>query len=263
MNNSFGVAAATYDSSFTNSPIGRLQRKHVWNYLEKVLPSLRGNKILELNCGTGEDAIYFGNKGFSVLATDISTDMISQANDKVSMAKMEDRISLLPFDLTDLPSLRQKDFDLVFSNFGGLNCVNAESLAKILDDVAKLLTTKGRFIAVIMPKFCLWEFLYFVIKFQGSKAIRRIKGNSMAQIGEATIPVWYHSSGEVKKIAKNKFHVRQCLPIGFSIPPSYLNSGFENRESLLKQLDALEIKFNSMSWLSNFSDHFLIDLQLK
>ncbi len=37
---------------------------------------LKGLDILELNCGTGEDAVLFSEKGFNIVATDVSEEML-------------------------------------------------------------------------------------------------------------------------------------------------------------------------------------------
>ena len=52
----FDSLAAKYDDLFTRSVIGRAQRGAVWEALvDRFEP---GAHILELNCGTGEDAVY-------------------------------------------------------------------------------------------------------------------------------------------------------------------------------------------------------------
>ena len=38
--------------------------------------------MLELNCGTGEDAKHLGEKSAKVFATDISPEMVKQATEK-------------------------------------------------------------------------------------------------------------------------------------------------------------------------------------
>jgi len=84
--------AAEYDSVFTQSSIGQLQRKCVWKYLDKIIPDLPGLKILELNCGTGEDALLFGQRGFNVLATDVSAEMLKVTQQKSEHHGMQHRV---------------------------------------------------------------------------------------------------------------------------------------------------------------------------
>ena len=170
----FDHIASTYDSVFTQSAIGQLQRKQVWQYLEQITPELQGLEILELNCGTGEDAVLFSEKGFNIVATDVSEEMLKVTQQKAHQFSMQNKISSHYLDLDSFDeTLFDKKFDLVFSNFGGLNCINPESFRKLLQKLPHILNPKGRFVAVIMPKFCLWESLYFLARFQFKNVFRR------------------------------------------------------------------------------------------
>ena len=140
----FDHIASTYDSSFTRTPIGQLQRKQVWNYLEKITPQLKGLDILELNCGTGEDAVLFSEKGFNIVATDVSEEMLKVTQEKVQQYSMQHKISSHYLDLDSFDdSMFEKKFDLIFSNFGGLNCINPESLKKLFDKIPGILSPEA------------------------------------------------------------------------------------------------------------------------
>ena len=66
----FDGVADRYDVEFTDTAVGRALRSVVWSRLVTVFrPSQR---ILELGCGTGEDAIRLAMAGMSVVATDPS-----------------------------------------------------------------------------------------------------------------------------------------------------------------------------------------------
>ena len=52
---------------------------HVNNYLKP------GSSILELNAGTGIDAVHFASLGHRVHATDLSSGMIKQIRDKMQL----------------------------------------------------------------------------------------------------------------------------------------------------------------------------------
>src|SRR5687767_5195726 len=80
--NAFSGAAGKYDEQFTNTSIGRLQRNRVWNYLNKNISPTDHPRVLELNCGTGEDAKWLASTGFRVVATDLSAQMIQAAKQK-------------------------------------------------------------------------------------------------------------------------------------------------------------------------------------
>jgi ubiquinone/menaquinone biosynthesis C-methylase UbiE len=66
----FDSIADQYDDIFTHSLIGRAQRDVVWDALKKTFRP--GERVLEINCGTGEDALFLSKMGVSVHACDAS-----------------------------------------------------------------------------------------------------------------------------------------------------------------------------------------------
>ena len=57
MPNDFDIPSKNYDSVFTFSEIGKAQRQRVYHFASKYINPATPLDILELNCGTGEDAI--------------------------------------------------------------------------------------------------------------------------------------------------------------------------------------------------------------
>lgn len=255
---------ATVDSLFARSVIGQLQRKQVWRYLEKITPQLKGLEILELNCGTSEDAMLFSEKGFNIIATDVSEEMLKVTVQKANQFSMQNKISSQYLDLDTFDeTVFDKKFDLVFSNFGGLNCINPESLQRLLRKIPSILAPGGRFVGVVMPKFCLWESSCLMFRFRFKKAFRRSTSDEVIVDMQGTkIKTWYYTPGQIKKWSQKKFKLIRTIPIGFAIPPTYLEPYFSRRKNLLLQLNRLEKKIDHLSFLSGMSDHFLIDLQL-
>ena len=62
------------------------QRELVHGYLRPVLPDAGGLHILELACGTGEDALWFARRGCAVTATDASSAMLGVAGARLASA---------------------------------------------------------------------------------------------------------------------------------------------------------------------------------
>ena len=77
----FDAMAEGYDRQFTASNIGAMMRKAVW--ARCALRFAPGSRILEMNCGTGEDALWLTHRGVQVLATDISPAMLQIAQGKL------------------------------------------------------------------------------------------------------------------------------------------------------------------------------------
>jgi len=265
MKKDFDHIAKNYDTDFTHSEIGKLQRKSVYKYLEKLPSKLN---ILELNCGTGEDALWFSQRGNTVLATDISEEMIKVARAKT---KEIDTIKIKQLDIKNLhvilsnsETFREKpQFDLIFSNFGGLNCLNKQELQDFFVSVSKILSKNGKIILVIMPKNTLWESLYFLFKGHFKNVFRRNTNEVInVNVEGKDVKTWYFNPREIKKSGYNSFKLVKTRPIGFFIPPSYLEKYFKKHKRFLSILDMLEKQIGKLGFLSRFSDHYLIELKV-
>ena len=262
MQQSFDTIAENYDSTFTQSKIGKVQREIIWNYLEKVLANRKNLKILELNCGTGEDAIWFAKKGHSVLATDQSDKMLQITKKKAIENKISDIIETKKVDLINIEeSNLSGTYDLIFSNFGGINCLTFEDLYKLPELLNKLINPSGRLIMVIMPTFCFWEMIYFTLKLNLKKAFRRSSTKRVkVNLNGEELSVEYYTPVLVNKLFSKQFRQVGLKPVGFFIPPSYLEKFFSSKHKSFNILQKLESIVTDWSLLSNNSDHFLIDL---
>jgi SAM-dependent methyltransferase len=256
---SFDHIAHNYDDEFTSSLIGKAQRHLVFNGLFECFPSFQNLNILEINCGTGQDALKFGELGANVLATDISTKMVGIANQKTAHLP---KVTCEVLDITLLDSFKpERKFDLIFSNFGGLNCLDSNELARYLAVAQNKLTTNGKLIMVIMPNFCLWESLYFTAKLQISKAFRRgSKSGVLANVDGNNVLTFYYSPNDIIRMATG-LKPNFIQPIGFFIPPSYLNPFFHKRQKTLQKLKKFDEKMQKSKILASLSDHYLICLQ--
>lgn len=257
MDNYFDIHAQNYDDAFTFSSIGRAQRQRVHLFLSELLKDNNLN-ILELNCGTGEDANYLTNKGHNVLATDISSEMIAKAKDKYPT------INFQTLDITAISSeVTNEKFDVIFSNFGGLNCLSKGQLGDFLGASQTLLKTNGKAILVLMPKKTFWERLYFMLKLQPKKAFRRNTEKAItANVEGVEIPTWYYNPKEVITLAKESLKPISLKPIGITIPPSYLESFFLKRKIALNFLIKIESWLSSSFW-AKYADHYLIAFSKK
>jgi ubiquinone/menaquinone biosynthesis C-methylase UbiE len=258
MKASFDKAATTYDQSFTNTLIGKLQRNLVYKIVLKHLQNT--NNILEINCGTGEDAIWLAKKGFGVTATDISTEMISIAESKRNV----ENLNFIQADINTISEqFSDKNFDLIFSNFGGLNCLSKSELDNFISNSTNILSEKGKLILVIMPKNTLWEQLYFMLKGKFKSAFRRKKAKAIANVDGENVLTYYYNPKDVVSLSNTNFELIETKPIGFFIPPSYLEPFFKNKKKLLNSLNWLESKFKDCSFLSKYADHYILILQKK
>lgn len=253
----FDSSAKQYDSDFTNSKIGRLQRQRVYKYL---FPLLNNNtKILEINCGTGHDAIKLAPKVYSILATDISEKMIE-------VAEQKNIHNNLKFEIQDIKKFGENlsaDFDLLFSNFGGLNCLTAEEIKSFGKKINNNLTSNSKLVLVLMGKKCWIENLWYKYQKDARLNRRNTKDAVPTKINESAFNTYYYSPTELSELLKENYSLVKVRPVGLFIPPSYLESLFKSKLWLLRLLNVLEKIFGNFSFLSNYADHYLIILEKK
>src|SRR5262245_37709028 len=101
----FDEVAADSDQQFRRSASGRMMRQAVWSRVAARFAV--GSHVLELSCGTGEDAVYLARRGVNVTATDASAQMLDQARRKVDEAKLTGRIQLRQLAIEELASWEQ------------------------------------------------------------------------------------------------------------------------------------------------------------
>jgi ubiquinone/menaquinone biosynthesis C-methylase UbiE len=262
MDAAFDHTASGYDATFTHSEIGSRQRAIVWKYLEKHLPT-QPLRILEINGGTGEDAIFLAQKGHHVTCTDIAENMVAAGRNKANDAQV--KVKFQQLDITRLSEESfAEPFDLVFSNFGGLNCLDAKALQELSINLPKILQPNGQFIAVIMPRYCAWESWYFFLKLKWGKMFRRRKkGPLMVHVEGEQVPTWYYSPSRIKKLFKSHFSYKRKKPVGICIPPSYLEPLMQRNKWLLRMCSKMEGFWGRISAMSGASDHYLIELEVK
>jgi ubiquinone/menaquinone biosynthesis C-methylase UbiE len=256
----FDQAASHYDATFTISVIGKLQRNLVYNQLSKILKESNPKTILEINCGTGEDAVWLANHTIEVIATDISEKMIAIAKSKSNLKN----VTFKQVDINTIDShFKENTFDLIFSNFGGLNCLTPLEFDSFLKKSLSVLTSKGQLVLVVMPKNTLLEQLYFSLKLDFTNVFRRKKEFAIANVDGEKVKTYYFNPKDIVNLAKENFEIKQLSPIGFFVPPSYLESFISNKPKLISLLNSLEQKIKNQSWLSKYADHYLIVLQKK
>lgn len=255
----FNRQSSIFDALYSSNIIVNYKRKRVRSVVEKYVKS--GSNILELNAGTGEDAIYFASKDYKVHATDIATGMQEILRKKASEYHLQNSITTEVCSFTELGKLKNRGpYDLIFSNFAGLNCTG--DLQKVLTSFSDLLKPKGYVTLVVMPRFCLWEFL-LLLKGNYKTALRRFRGKNgvQAHIEGVYFKCWYYSPRFISKCLKDEFETVSCEGLCTVVPPSYFENFPFKHPFLYKLLKKTEGKLKRIYPWKMSGDYFIITLR--
>jgi ubiquinone/menaquinone biosynthesis C-methylase UbiE len=249
----FDDLAAAYDAAFTSSALGRSLRALTWERLDAALGACR--RILEIGCGTGEDAVHLARRGIDVLATDPSASMLRLAAEKAAKAGCARRIEFRCIPMERLGAeLKGERFDGVWSNFGAINCV--PRLATVVTGLAALLTPGAPLAWVVLGKHVPWEWAWFLARGNPRKAFRRQQRGGAVWRG---IRVVYPTPAELTRTLAPYFAPSRCRPLGFVIPPSYASGWLERRPRLLAALTRVERAAQRCAPLAALSDHYVFE----
>jgi ubiquinone/menaquinone biosynthesis C-methylase UbiE len=201
--------------------VGRAQRRVVCGAADKLFRA--GQRILEINCGTGADALHLARCGVKVVACDSSPRMVAVGRRLLEGAGVQASVDLRVLATEDIAQLQAEGpFDGVLSNFGGLNCV--ENLAPVARDLARLAKPGGKALLCVFGRHCLWEMAWYLAHADLRKAFRRFgSGGTVADLGGGTsIRVYYHSVRQLKRLFSPHFRLERRQGVGVTVPPSYL-----------------------------------------
>ena len=257
----FSKQSAIFDEIYSTNIIIQYKRQRVRGHLAQFLKP--NSKILELNAGTGEDAVWFAQNDHTVHATDISKGMQAKLIEKVTQNKLDRHVTYELCSFTELQYLKNKGpYDMVFSNFAGLNCTG--ELDKVLQSFLPLLKPNGIVTLVILPKFCLWESL-LLFKGNFKTAFRRFFSSKgmKAHIEGEYFTCWYYNPSYVIKNMKDSYEVLSVEGLCTLVPPSYLENFPTKRPVLFTWLKEKENKWkNKWPWKS-IGDYYIISLRKK
>ncbi len=236
----FDNIAAQYDALWTKSAIGKCQREAVWRFVDPLVRS--GDNILDLGCGTGEDALHWMQMDADVVGVDASGEMV-----RIARARGVD-VRRMPIEAI---SALTGVFDGAVSNFGALNCV--QRLEPVAVALRRLVRPGGFLALCVIGACCAWETGYFLARGRLGKAFRRPRG--VCNESSLGVHVTYSSVKRIKEVFQDAFQPIRWYGIGLCVPPSYING---ISRSAIERLAHIDRRIAHWPFLRGLADHRLL-----
>jgi 2-polyprenyl-3-methyl-5-hydroxy-6-metoxy-1,4-benzoquinol methylase len=254
VNQGFGQMADIYDGLQETNAIVNMMRQKFYNVILGTVCTPAG--ILELNCGSGIDAHFLADKGYKVLATDVSEKMLNNA----ILKGYKNNLTFKQLNFNELDKI-DGDFDLIISNFGGLNCYN--DLSFISAHTARLLKPGGYFIATVMPRISFWE-LALVFKGEFKRGFRRLKEKgTMANVGDKKIFVKYYHPTSFYNHFRNDYKLISTKTLSVFFPPPTALNWFNTHPKFSSLLYKMDLLIENLFISAFCGDYYIAVLQKK
>lgn len=265
----FTLYAPEYDQEQQSNPLARWTRQRSLQVLSRTFR--QGDRVLEIGCGTGEEALYLASRGVEVVATDAAEGMIQVVRAKLAMLSEEGKggASVTPRVLAGRDIGRLIDefgssaFAGAYSSFGSLNC--EPDLRPVVSGLAELVEPGGKVVIGLLNRFCAWETLWHLAKLEPRIAFRRWGGQARATVrsswGTQKIPVYYWTPGRVEHLFRPYFSTVRRAALTWALPPPYLKGLAQDRPGLFRLLARLEVR-TATRWPFYFlGDHLLLEME--
>jgi SAM-dependent methyltransferase len=250
----WNAAAETYKQAFTGTLVGSMWREAVWRQLDAAFQS--GSYVLELNCGTGIDAIHLAHRGVAVLGCDISSRMIELARQNAVGTGVEELLDFRVLATEQLATLQDGTiFDGAFSNFSGLNCV--QDLAAVRRSLACRLRPGSRVLLCMLGRFGVWQKLWHLAHGNWNHVFRSAKSTDV----EGAIQVQYPSRKQIVALFSPDFKLHRWKGIGIAVPPAYMEHWAVRFPQLTQCLNHIDSLIGSVPMLRNLGGCILLEFE--
>lgn len=253
----FSRTAGRYDAFAEDHPhLSRMRRK-VYTHLERYLK--HGAHILELNAGSGVDAIYLAQHGYFLHSTDIAPGMLARFRDKVDSLGMKDRVTIQECSFTDLSQVKAGPFDAVFSNMGGLNCI--QDLSLVIKSLPRLLHPGAVVTWVLMPKVCLWE-MAEIFRGHPRLAFRRFSNSgTRSHLEGFYFPVYYFPPRQVLRWFGDEYKFEKLEGLSVITPTAESKNFAKRFPHIYQALAWLDDRLAPRVPWSGWGDFYILSLR--
>jgi ubiquinone/menaquinone biosynthesis C-methylase UbiE len=253
----FSRTAEKYDSFAEDHPHLTRMRNKVYAHVMRFVP--RGARILELNAGTGTDAVQLAQRGYFVHATDIAPGMLARLPEKVKKLGLQDRVTMEARSFLELEGVQGAPFDAVFSDLGGLNCV--PDLMPVIQQLPGILKPGGILTWVLMPHICLWE-MAEVFRGNFSLAFRRFsRGRVRARLEGLDFDVYYFSPRQVLRWFGNDFELLALEGLSVITPTAESKNFAKWHPRLYRLLSWLDDRLSARQPWNGWGDFYMLTMK--
>jgi SAM-dependent methyltransferase len=259
----FGRAAGRYDREVNANPAMRHMRRISLDALDAAFQP--GQRVLEIGCGTGQEAVHLAQRGVHVLATDLSPEMVARTAKRAAQAGVQGCLQARALAAGSLSELIEEwgraSFDGAYSSFGPLN--GEPDLRAVSTPLAALVRPGGALVISVMNRFYPLETLWYLLQGHPRQAVRRWTGKAKSGVSPTLpdlVPTWYYTPRTFAQSFAPWFCRTTCRALPLLLPPPPLAHLWARAPSFLSSMNKWEERLAGRRLFCGLGDHFLMGL---
>ncbi len=254
----YDAYATQYDSLLRENRINAYMRRELDAVLASSFPS--GTRLLELGCGTGDEAIALAARNCEVVACDPSAKMIGIATRKARDRGLEGRVRFFAARARDLDGMSgdswdRAPFDGAYASF---SLSYEPDLAPVSRALGRRLRPSSPFVIAAMNRLCGVEWAASLAAGHPGLAGRRLRREAPHKVGAFVTSVFPRGVSETARAFRPTFRLEEVRALPLILPPAYANRAFVRWPGLLDLLERADPPVGRLPLMRLLGDHSVL-----
>lgn len=247
--------APRYDDLLQENRINHYMRQRMVSVHPSAFPP--GGHLVELGCGTGDEALALADSGFRVTALDPASRMIEIARAKAAERGLGARVTFHPGRARDVARIVATEeggplFDGGLSSFALSYEPDLSEVAKALGQV---LRPQAPLVISTMNRLCASEGLLAFVSGRWGLAGRRLRSATRHKVGQVYTTIYPRTPAEVRRAFHPAFELQHIRALPVLLPPHYANRALQRWPLLLEGARHLDRRWADAPLLRQLGDH--------
>ncbi len=257
----FDALAGDYDRFVQANPLDRALRDATVATLLRVFR--RGDRVLEIGCGTGLETLSLARAGIQVVGVDASQAMLDRLREKARAEGLSESIEVRKLRAREVGGLvsvyGEGAFQGAFSDFGppNLEPVWTEGPA----DLARLVQSRGALVLAVWNRVCLAEMSLYALRLRPRRCLARLQSPVPVGLSRFGIPAYARSPGAFLHPFRPYFQLEELTGLPVLVPPYDFVSHVPRPALTLPFLEAADRLVRGRFPFNRLGDHFLATLR--
>ncbi len=255
----YDAIAARYDAIPEENRINRYMRAASLARLRSAFPA--GSRVLEIGCGTGDEALALAAAGVRVTALDASGEMVRVARAKAAERGLADAATFRQAAASDLPALADSLGGPFDGGYASFSLAYEADLRPVEAGLHSVLRPGATFLASLPSRVCAVELLLAIGSAHPAYAGRRLRPWHGHKVGDSLVAIRTYTPRLLAEAMGRHFRLVGVEALPAIVPPPYMNRAYAKLGGLADAVERVDARVRSRSPFRYLGDHFLAELR--